>query len=93
MSSNRQLLRDESLWSIPLFIPFFIQKPTKKSRWHQELAAVEYGSPCLQFMDFHRNDRFASESMKRESEDCLYLNVFSPYVSFIPSFPLDQLSR
>ncbi|KAF8386765.1 hypothetical protein PRIPAC_75907 [Pristionchus pacificus] len=55
------------------------RKPTKKSRWHQELAAVEYGSPCLQFMDFHRNDRFASESMKRESEDCLYLNVFSPY--------------
>uniref|UniRef100_A0A1I7XGJ2 COesterase domain-containing protein n=1 Tax=Heterorhabditis bacteriophora TaxID=37862 RepID=A0A1I7XGJ2_HETBA len=30
-------------------------------------------------MDFHRHDRFAAQNMERESEDCLYLNVFSPY--------------
>ncbi|XGW15556.1 hypothetical protein V3C99_001206 [Haemonchus contortus] len=54
-------------------------KPVKKSRWHQELSAVEYGPPCIQFMDFHRYDKFSAENMKRQSEDCLYLNVFSPY--------------
>ncbi|ETN74370.1 Carboxylesterase [Necator americanus] len=56
------------------------QKPVKKSRWHQELSAVEYGPPCIQFMDFHRYDKYSAENMKRQSEDCLYLNVFSPYV-------------
>ncbi|KAK6030425.1 Carboxylesterase [Ostertagia ostertagi] len=56
-------------------------KPVKKARWHQELSAVEYGPPCIQFMDFHRYDKFSAENMKRQSEDCLYLNVFSPYVS------------
>ncbi|PAV78564.1 hypothetical protein WR25_09582 [Diploscapter pachys] len=56
-----------------------LKKPVKKARWHQELSAVEYGPPCIQFMDFHKNDRFAYANMKRESEDCLYLNVFSPY--------------
>ncbi|CAB3399435.1 unnamed protein product [Caenorhabditis bovis] len=55
------------------------KKPVKKARWHQELSAVEYGPPCLQFMDFHKNDRFAKANMERQSEDCLYLNVFSPY--------------
>ncbi|EYC43359.1 hypothetical protein Y032_0496g2480 [Ancylostoma ceylanicum] len=55
------------------------QKPVKKSRWHQELSAVEYGPPCIQFMDFHRYDKYSAENMKRQSEDCLYLNVFSPY--------------
>ncbi|KAK6009873.1 hypothetical protein OSTOST_25169, partial [Ostertagia ostertagi] len=28
---------------------------------------------------FHRYDKFSAENMKRQSEDCLYLNVFSPY--------------
>ncbi|KAK6743637.1 hypothetical protein RB195_010742 [Necator americanus] len=55
------------------------QKPVKKSRWHQELSAVEYGPPCIQFMDFHRYDKYSAENMERQSEDCLYLNVFSPY--------------
>ncbi|KIH45503.1 hypothetical protein ANCDUO_24456 [Ancylostoma duodenale] len=54
-------------------------KPVKKTRWHQELSAVEYGPPCIQFMDFHRYDKYSAENMKRQSEDCLYLNVFSPY--------------
>ncbi|PIO72429.1 hypothetical protein TELCIR_05643 [Teladorsagia circumcincta] len=54
-------------------------KPVKKARWHQELSAVEYGPPCIQFMDFHRYDKFSAQNMKRQSEDCLYLNVFSPY--------------
>ncbi|RCN43921.1 hypothetical protein ANCCAN_10122 [Ancylostoma caninum] len=30
-------------------------------------------------MDFHRYDKYSAENMKRQSEDCLYLNVFSPY--------------
>ncbi|KJH40963.1 Carboxylesterase [Dictyocaulus viviparus] len=30
-------------------------------------------------MDFHRYDKFSADNMKRQSEDCLYLNVFSPY--------------
>ncbi|KAK6045128.1 Carboxylesterase [Cooperia oncophora] len=30
-------------------------------------------------MDFHRYDKFSAQNMKRQSEDCLYLNVFSPY--------------
>ncbi|CAD6189269.1 unnamed protein product [Caenorhabditis auriculariae] len=55
------------------------KKPVKKGRWHHELSAVEYGPPCMQFMDFHRNDKFAKSNMKKETEDCLYLNVFSPY--------------
>ncbi|CAI4233294.1 unnamed protein product [Auanema sp. JU1783] len=55
------------------------RKPVKKARWHQELSAVDYGPPCLQFMEFHKNDKFAGKNMLRESEDCLYLNVFSPY--------------
>uniref|UniRef100_A0A1I7TJ83 G_PROTEIN_RECEP_F1_2 domain-containing protein n=1 Tax=Caenorhabditis tropicalis TaxID=1561998 RepID=A0A1I7TJ83_9PELO len=56
-----------------------LKPPVKKTRWHQELPAVEYGPPCLQFMDFHKNDKFAKANMERQSEDCLYLNVFSPY--------------
>ncbi|CAI5454495.1 unnamed protein product [Caenorhabditis angaria] len=55
------------------------KKPVKKARWHQELSATEYGPPCLQFMDFHKNDKFAKDNMEKQSEDCLYLNVFSPY--------------
>ncbi|VDM59419.1 unnamed protein product [Angiostrongylus costaricensis] len=54
-------------------------KPVKKARWNQELSAVEYGPPCMQFMDFHRYDKFSADNMRRQSEDCLYLNVFSPY--------------
>lgn len=50
-------------------------------RWEREYTATEYGAPCVQFMDFHKNDRFAGENMKAESEDCLHLNIFSPYVS------------
>ncbi|TKR80858.1 hypothetical protein L596_014850 [Steinernema carpocapsae] len=57
------------------------QRPVKKSRWENEYSAVEYGPPCIQFMDFHSNDRFSSENIKRQSEDCLYLNIFSPYDS------------
>lgn len=57
------------------------KKPVKKIRWHQELSAVEYGPPCLQFMDFHKNDKYAKNNMEKQSEDCLYLNVFSPYDS------------
>ncbi|CAP25619.1 Protein CBG05033 [Caenorhabditis briggsae] len=56
-----------------------MKPPVKKTRWHQELPAVEYGPPCLQFMDFHKNDKFAKANMERQNEDCLYLNVFSPY--------------
>ncbi|PIO59022.1 hypothetical protein TELCIR_19527 [Teladorsagia circumcincta] len=58
---------------------YCLAKPVKKARWHQELSAVEYGPPCIQFMDFHRYDKFSAQNMKRQSEDCLYLNVFSPY--------------
>lgn len=58
-----------------------LQKPVRKQRWEKEFAAVEYGPPCLQFMDFHKNDRFSGPNMPNESEDCLYLNIFSPYVS------------
>ncbi|CEF69982.1 Carboxylesterase, type B domain-containing protein [Strongyloides ratti] len=55
------------------------KKPIKKSRWEREYSAIEYGPPCIQFMDFHKSDRYAGVNMKRESEDCLYLNIFSPY--------------
>ncbi|KAJ1355018.1 hypothetical protein KIN20_012128 [Parelaphostrongylus tenuis] len=55
-------------------------KPVKKSRWTQELLAAEYGPPCIQFMvDLHRYDKFSAENMKQQSEDCLYLNIFSLY--------------
>lgn len=37
-------------------------------------------------MDFHKNDRFAADNMRTESEDCLYLNIFSPYVSIMLEF-------
>ncbi|KAK0404310.1 hypothetical protein QR680_017390 [Steinernema hermaphroditum] len=57
------------------------QRPVKKTRWENEYSAVEYGPPCVQFMDFHSNDRYSAENMKRQSEDCLYLNIFSPYDS------------
>lgn len=56
------------------------QKPVKKSKWEREFSASEYGPPCLQFMDFHKNDIFAAENMLKENEDCLFLNIFSPYV-------------
>lgn len=42
---------------------------------------MDYGPPCIQFMDFHKNDRFSGPNMPNESEDCLYLNIFSPYDS------------
>lgn len=58
-----------------------LQKPVKKKPWHQEKVAVEYGPPCIQFMDFHRTDRYSAANMERENEDCLFLNVFAPYVS------------
>ncbi|MFH4980153.1 hypothetical protein AB6A40_006862 [Gnathostoma spinigerum] len=54
-------------------------KPVKRSRWNQEYSAIDYGAPCLQFMEFHRYDKFSGQNMERESEDCLFLNVFSPY--------------
>uniref|UniRef100_A0A914BVG4 Carboxylesterase type B domain-containing protein n=1 Tax=Acrobeloides nanus TaxID=290746 RepID=A0A914BVG4_9BILA len=57
------------------------RKSVKKSRWEREYAAIDYGPPCIQFMDFHKNDRFSGDNMQRESEDCLYLNIFSPYDS------------
>ncbi len=41
--------------------------------------ALDYGAPCIQFMDFHRHDKFSGVNMARESEDCLFLNVFAPY--------------
>uniref|UniRef100_A0AC35TNQ4 COesterase domain-containing protein n=1 Tax=Rhabditophanes sp. KR3021 TaxID=114890 RepID=A0AC35TNQ4_9BILA len=55
------------------------KKPIRKGRWDREYSAIEYGAPCIQFMDFHKSDKFASENMKKESEDCLYLNIFSPF--------------
>uniref|UniRef100_A0A914ZDY6 Carboxylesterase type B domain-containing protein n=1 Tax=Parascaris univalens TaxID=6257 RepID=A0A914ZDY6_PARUN len=55
------------------------RKPVKRSRWHQEYLAIDYGAPCLQFMDFHRYDKFSGQNMENENEDCLFLNVFSPY--------------
>ncbi|KAI6210836.1 Hydrolase [Aphelenchoides besseyi] len=57
------------------------RKPVRKSRWEKEYLATEYGAPCIQFMDFHRNDRFSGPNMPDESEDCLFLNIFSPYNS------------
>ena len=81
LSRDREIASLRFLLVIELDISYIIQKPVKKSRWHQELSAVEYGAPCLQFMEFHKQDKYAGENMKRESEDCLYLNVFSPYVS------------
>ncbi|CAD5228856.1 unnamed protein product [Bursaphelenchus okinawaensis] len=55
--------------------------PIRKQRWEKEYAAVDYGPPCVQFMDFHKNDRYSGPNMPNESEDCLYLNIFSPYDS------------
>ncbi|KAI6182002.1 Hydrolase [Aphelenchoides fujianensis] len=57
------------------------RKPVRKTRWEKEYSATEYGAPCIQFMDFHRNDRFSGPNMPQESEDCLFLNIFSPYAS------------
>uniref|UniRef100_A0A915LGN7 Carboxylesterase type B domain-containing protein n=1 Tax=Meloidogyne javanica TaxID=6303 RepID=A0A915LGN7_MELJA len=57
------------------------RKPLKKEKWEREFAAIDYGPPCLQFMDFHRNDRYSGKNMQLESEDCLTLNIFSPYDS------------
>ncbi|KAI6244222.1 Hydrolase [Aphelenchoides fujianensis] len=59
------------------------RKPVRKTRWEKEYSATEYGAPCIQFMDFHRNDRFSGPNMPQESEDCLFLNIFSPYASFL----------
>ncbi|VDK61559.1 unnamed protein product [Anisakis simplex] len=55
------------------------QKPVKRSRWQREYLAVDYGAPCLQFMEFHRYDKFSGQNMENQDEDCLFLNVFSPY--------------
>ncbi|KAI1712156.1 carboxylesterase family domain-containing protein [Ditylenchus destructor] len=57
------------------------KKPVKKARWEREYSATEYGAPCVQFMEFHKHDRYAGINMKQESEDCLFLNIFSPYNS------------
>ncbi|KAI1724105.1 carboxylesterase family domain-containing protein [Ditylenchus destructor] len=57
------------------------KKPIKKARWEREYSATEYGAPCVQFMEFHKHDRYAGINMKQESEDCLFLNIFSPYNS------------
>ncbi|CAK5091217.1 unnamed protein product [Meloidogyne enterolobii] len=57
------------------------KKPLKKEKWEREFAAIDYGPPCLQFMDFHRNDRYSGKNMQLESEDCLTLNIFAPYDS------------
>lgn len=46
-----------------------------------QFQATEYGAPCVQFMEFHKHDRYAGINMKQESEDCLFLNIFSPYVT------------
>ncbi|VDK89069.1 unnamed protein product, partial [Onchocerca ochengi] len=54
-------------------------RPVKRGRWHREYAALDYGAPCLQFLEFHKNDKFAGSNMQNESEDCLFLNVFTPY--------------
>ncbi|VDK33499.1 unnamed protein product [Gongylonema pulchrum] len=59
--------------------PLRFKRPVKRARWHQEYSALDYGAPCLQFMEFHKNDRFSGPNMENESEDCLFLNVFSPY--------------
>ncbi|KAI3420780.1 hypothetical protein GPALN_014401 [Globodera pallida] len=53
----------------------------RKQRWEREFSATEYGPPCVQFMDFHKNDRFSAQNMRAESEDCLSLNIFAPYNS------------
>jgi len=55
------------------------QKPQPKQPW-SSMSAIEYGPACMQFMDFHMHDKFSSKSMKNENEDCLYLNVFAPFV-------------
>ncbi|CDW54715.1 carboxylesterase family protein [Trichuris trichiura] len=59
--------------------PLRFQKPIKKKPWEGDHIAFEYGPPCIQFMDFHEHDRFSGSNMKRQKEDCLYLNIFSPY--------------
>ncbi|VDK69598.1 unnamed protein product [Litomosoides sigmodontis] len=59
--------------------PLRFKRPVKRARWHQEYAALDYGAPCLQFMEFYRQDKFAGFNMQNESEDCLFLNVFTPY--------------
>lgn len=61
--------------------PLRFKRPVKRARWHQEYAALDYGAPCLQFMEFHKHDKFSGQNMENESEDCLFLNVFSPYDS------------
>ncbi|VDO37099.1 unnamed protein product [Brugia timori] len=59
--------------------PLRFKRPVKRARWHQEHAALDYGAPCLQFMEFHKQDKFAGSNMQKESEDCLFLNVFTPF--------------
>ncbi|VDD91487.1 unnamed protein product, partial [Enterobius vermicularis] len=54
-------------------------KSVKKSRWHYEHFANDYGAACLQFSDYYINDRYSKASMENQSENCLFLNVFSPY--------------
>jgi hypothetical protein len=41
------------------------QQPVKKERWEREYEADDYGPPCVQFMDFHRFDRYSARNMLR----------------------------
>uniref|UniRef100_A0A915HRE1 Carboxylic ester hydrolase n=1 Tax=Romanomermis culicivorax TaxID=13658 RepID=A0A915HRE1_ROMCU len=61
------------------------KKPLPKQPWSTSRSATKFEPACLQFMDFHHDDKFSRKSMARESEDCLYLNVFAPHTNNTPA--------
>jgi hypothetical protein len=76
LAVSGSMCENQVIWVFEL-----MQKPEKAVQWGSRTRdAFNYGPACMQFMDYHQNDRFSAEQMKRQSEDCLYLNVFAPYV-------------
>ncbi|KAF2751036.1 cholinesterase [Sporormia fimetaria CBS 119925] len=63
--------------------PVRFSKPEKPKKWRQERTAQAYGPACIQQFsgtgptaDFTRN--VFNNPAPKESEDCLFLNVFAP---------------
>ncbi|ESO82687.1 hypothetical protein LOTGIDRAFT_108735, partial [Lottia gigantea] len=52
-------------------------RPVKQPRFNQPFSALQYGSSCTQ-----------NSPVQNQSEDCLYLNVFSPNVDIVARLPV-----